>query len=74
MFTEPVTFNVAGDALGFAAERLTACVMQSRFAYRSRSTRALNAPRCQEESRSPRTDQPKRRRRLWPQCGWRTCQ
>jgi hypothetical protein len=22
VFTEPVTFNVAGDALGFAAERL----------------------------------------------------
>jgi hypothetical protein len=30
VFTEPVTFNFAGDVLGFAAERLTPCVMESR--------------------------------------------
>ena len=61
--------NFAGDAVGFAAGRLTRCVLGSRCAYRSRSTRALNEPRCQDESRSPRTGQPKRRRGLWPRCG-----
>jgi hypothetical protein len=35
MFTEPVTFNFAGAALGFAAERLTPCVLESWFAHRS---------------------------------------